>query len=109
MEFDFVSAMAVIVGGIITPFITAIFTNPNMQSTYKRVIALTVSAVVGAVFAIGSGLIVEVPDVIQLRLVRVVVIIALVTSLAQGYYMQFKDSVRQVESATHNPRRAKSD
>ena len=95
---DFTTAIGIIVGGVITPFVVAILTHPTMKSAHKRATALAVSVVVGLIVAIATGAITEIPTTIQDLIARSVVVAGIVVALAQGYYHQFKDAVKTVET-----------
>ena len=95
---DFATAIGVIVGGVITPFLVAIMTHPTMKSEHKRATALAVSVVVGLIVAIATGAITEIPTTIQNLIARSVVVVGIVVALAQVYYRQFKDAVKIVET-----------
>lgn len=97
---DFTTAIGVIVGGVITPFIVAILTHPTMKPQYKRGISLGVAVMVGLVVAVATGAITEIPINVQSALARSVVVVGVVVALAQVYYRQFKDAVKTVESET---------
>ena len=97
---DFTTAIGVIVGGVITPFIVAIMTHPTMQPTQKRAIALGVAVTVGFIVAVATGAITEIPVTIQEAIARSVVVAGIVVALAQGYYHQFKGAVKNVEAKT---------
>ena len=104
---DFATAIGVIMAGVITPFIVAIFTHPRMNPSHKRVIALLVALIMGIIVAVATGAIVEIPLSIQSGVARVVVIAGIVVALAQVYYRQFKDSVKTLESVGQNGPRDK--
>ena len=95
---DFTTAIGVIVGGVITPFIVAILTHPTMKPAHKRGIALGVSVMVGLIVAVATGAITEIPVTIQSAIARSVVVVGIVVALAQVYYRQFKDAVKTVET-----------
>ena len=97
---DFATAIGVIVGGVITPFLVAIMTHPTMKPAHKRAIALGVSVMVGLIVAVATGAIIEIPVTIQGAVARSVVVAGIVVALAQGYYRQFKDAVKTVETKT---------
>ena len=99
---DFTTAIGVIVGGVITPFIVAIMTHPTMKPAHKRAIALGVSVMVGLIVAVATGAITEIPVTIQSAIARAVVVVGIVVALAQVYYRQFKDAVKTVETKTGN-------
>ena len=97
---DFATAIGVIVGGVITPFLVAIMTHPTMKPSHKRGIALGTSVVVGLITAVATGAISEIPVTIQSAIARSVVVVGIVVALAQVYYQQFKDAVKAVETKT---------
>ena len=97
---DFATAIGVIVGGVITPFLVAIMTHPTMKPSHKRGIALVVSFVIGFIMAAATGAISEIPVTIQSAIARSVVVVGIVVALAQVYYQQFKDAVKAVETKT---------
>lgn len=97
---DFVTAIGVIVAGVITPFLVAIMTHPTMKPAHKRIIALIVSVVVGFITAVATGAISEVPVTVQSAIARYVVVVGIVVAFAQVYYQQFKDAVKAVETKT---------
>ena len=97
---DFTTAIGVIVGGVITPFIVAVLTHPTMKPAQKRAIALGVSVAVGFIVAVSTGAITEIPVTIQEAIARSVVVVGIVVALAQVYYQQFKDAVKNVETKT---------
>ena len=99
---DFATAICVIVGGVITPFLVAIMTHPTMKPSHKRGIALGTSVVVGLITAVATGSISEIPVTIQSAIARSVVVVGIVVALAQVYYRQFKDAVKTVETKTGN-------
>ena len=99
---DFTTAIGVIIGGVITPFIVAIMTHPTMKPAHKRGIALVVSVMVGLIIAVATGAISEIPVTIQSAIARSVVVVGIVVALAQVYYRQFKDAVKTVETKTGN-------
>ena len=97
---DFTTAIGIIVGGVITPFIVAIMTHATMKPEHKRAIALGVSVMVGLIVAAATGAITEIPVTIQSAIARSVVVAGIVVALAQGYYRQFEGAVRSLETAT---------
>ena len=97
---DFTTAIGVIVGGAITPFVVAIITHPTMKPAHKRAVALVVSIMVGFIVAVATGAITEIPVTVQGAISRSVVVAGIVVALAQGYYRQFKDAVKTVEIKT---------
>ena len=97
---DFTTAIGIIVGGVITPFLVAIMTHPTMKPARKRAIALFVSFVIGFIMAAATGAISEIPVTIQSFIARFVVVVGTVVALAQVYYQQFKDAVKAVETKT---------
>ena len=99
---DMTQAISIIIGGMIVPIITALFTRPNMDSATKRMIVIGVSVFVGVVMAIGTGAIQGVPAEITLWIERVIVAVSTVVALSQGYYQTFKDSIKQFEAMTTN-------
>lgn len=99
---DMTQAISIIIGGMIVPIITALFTRPNMDSATKRMIVIGVSVFVGIVMAIGTGAIQGVPSEITVWIERVIVAVSTVVALSQGYYNIFKDSIKQFEAMTTN-------
>ena len=97
---DFTTAIGIIVGGVITPFIVAVLTHPTMKPAQKRVIALGAAVTVGFIVAVSTGAITEIPVTIQEAIARSVVVVGIVVALAQVYYRQFKDAVKNVEAKT---------
>ena len=97
---DFATAIGVIVGGVITPFLVAIMTHPTMKPSHKRGIALGTSIVVGLITAVATGAISEIPVTVQNAIAHSVVVVGIVVALAQVYYQQFKDAVKAVETKT---------
>ena len=97
---DFTTAIGVIIGGVVTPFLVAIMTHPTMKPEHKRGIALGASVVVGLITAVATGAISEIPVTIQNAIARSVVVVGIVVALAQVYYQQFKDAVKAVETKT---------
>ena len=97
---DFATAIGVIVGGVITPFLVAIMTHPAMKPSHKRGIALGTSVAVGLITAVATGSISEIPVTIQNAVAHSVVVVGIVVALAQVYYQQFKDAVKAVETKT---------
>ena len=97
---DFTTAIGVIVGGVITPFVVGVLTHPTMKPEQKRAIALGVSVAVGFIVAVATGAITEIPVTVQEAIARSVVVAGIVVALAQGYYHQFKGAVKNVEAKT---------
>ena len=95
-------AIGIIIGGMLVPIITALYTRPNMDSSTKRIITIVVSVFVGVVSAIGTGAIEGVPAEITLWVERVIVAVSTIVALSQGYYQTFKDSIKQFEAITTN-------
>lgn len=100
---EFMAAIAVIVA-VLSPFITALFTKPNMSDNRKRLIAGSVSVVLGLLVALGSGQIVGVPQEVQDWVIRVIVVVGIVVSLAQGFYKQLRPAVKSFEAKTTKSR-----
>lgn len=100
---EFMAAIAVIVA-VLSPFITALFTKPHMSDNRKRLIAGSVSVVLGLLVALGSGQIVGVPQEVQDWVIRVIVVVGIVVSLAQGFYKQFRPAVKSFEAKTTKSR-----
>ena len=96
---ELTAAIAVIVAAI-APFITALFTRPDLSDGVKRLIAAGVAVVLGAIVAIVTGQIEGVPPSAIDWITRILIGVGIVISLAQGFYSQFKDPVRKLEAAT---------
>lgn len=93
------AAIAVIVAAI-APFITALLTYPGMASWLKRLTAGVVALVLGTVVAIATGQIAGAPPGLVDLLASWIVTVAIIVSLAQGYYAVFKDAAKKLEAAT---------
>lgn len=89
-----------LLASVLTPFITALFTKPDTPSSTKRLIAAVVSVVLGTLVAIVTGQVTWANNAIY-GLASVPIIIGIVMALAQGFYLQLKDFVGQIESAAH--------
>lgn len=96
---ELTAAVAIIVAAI-APFITAIFTHPKMTDGLKRLTAGAVAVVLGIVVALATGKITGVPADWISGLTWVLVSIAIIVSLAQGFYAAWKPAVEKVEQAT---------
>lgn len=96
---ELTAAIAIIVSAI-APFVTALFTRPDMSATTKRMIAGGIAAVLGAVVAIVTGKVSGVPAEWIASLTWLVITAAVVVSLAQGFYRAFQGTVKTVEIAT---------
>lgn len=96
---ELTAAIAIIVAAI-APFITALFTRPNMSASTKRLIAGGVAVALGAVVAIATGKVSGVPAEWIASLTWLLVTAAIVVSLAQGFYRAFQGTVKTVEITT---------
>ena len=94
------TAAVAIIAAAIAPFIVAIFTRPDMSPTTKRLIAGGISVVLGIVVAIATGRISGVPADWISSLTWVLVSVAIIISLAQGFYGAWKPAVKAVEAKT---------
>ena len=94
-----VAALAVI-AGVAVPFVTALFTNPVMTPSKKRLISGGVSVVFGLLSAIITGQLGWIPSNIVAWVNTFVVSLGVVIAAAQGFYKQFKDTVESLEFAT---------
>ena len=91
-----VAALALI-AGVIVPFVTALFTNPLMTPTKKRIIAGSVSVVLGLVSAIITGQLGWIPTNIVAWVNGFILSVGIVILAAQGFYKQFKGTVENLE------------
>ena len=82
--------MSIIVAGLIVPVLVALVSRPNIASNTRRVIALVVSIVVGAIVVIANGLMFGVPSYMQSYVIEVVKSIAEVTLIGQAIYPLMK-------------------
>jgi len=96
---ELTAAVAIIVAAI-APFIVAIFTYPGMADWLKRLIAGAVSVALGIIVAIATGKITGVPADWISGLIWVLVTVAIIISLAQGFYAAWKPAVKIVEAKT---------
>ena len=96
-----VSAAVATIAAALAPFVTALFTNPNMDARLRRLIAGAVAIVLGAVVAVATGLVVGVPPELVAWLAQLLITVAIVISLAQGFYAQSKvdDALRNAANA----------
>lgn len=107
---DINSALMLIISGAIAPFLTALFTTPNMNPNHKRIILVCVAVGQGIVLGVGSGVIEGVPGGIADMVKHVVIAIAVIVGLAQGMYETLKPLVKGLEEVTsESPRRAVDD
>jgi protein-S-isoprenylcysteine O-methyltransferase Ste14 len=95
-----VSAAVAIIAAALAPFITALFTSPKMSPAARRFIAGVVAVVLGLVVAVGTGLLVGVPPEVVAWTAQALVTVAIVVSLAQGFYAQWKGAVDKLDRAT---------
>lgn len=95
-----VSAAVATIAAALAPFVTALFTNPNMDARLRRLIAGAVAVVLGAVVAVATGLVVGVPPELVAWLAQLLITVAIVISLAQGFYAQWKGSVDKLDAKT---------
>ena len=93
-----VSAAIAIIVAALAPFVTALLTNPTMDARLRRFIAGAVAVVLGVVVAVATGLVVGVPPELVAWLAQVLITVAIVVSLAQGFYAQFKGSVDKLDA-----------
>ena len=96
---ELTAAVAIIVAAI-APFIVAIFTYPGMADWLKRLIAGAVSVALGIIVAIATGKITGVPADWISGLIWVLVTVAIIISLAQGFYAAWKPAVKALEAKT---------
>lgn len=94
------SAAVAILMAVVAPFIVAVVTRPDWSSEKKRNAALIVSGVMGAIVAVATGKIAQIPDNVESWFAQGVVVIGIVVSLAQGFYQVLKDPVTKVEALT---------
>lgn len=94
-------AALALLASIVTPFITALFTKPDMQASTKRLIAAGVAIVLGIVTAIVTGQFSWASEDLVQSVTTALVTAGVVMALAQGFYSQFKDAVKGIEDAAH--------
>lgn len=94
---EITAAIAVIVAAI-APFVTATLTRPDMDPTRKRVIAGGIAVTLGVIVAVAMGMLEGVPLAWQQWAASILVSVAIVVGLAQGFYAQFKPAVQTVEA-----------
>lgn len=103
---ELTAAIAVLVAALV-PWGTALLTHPTMAPWLKRSLAAGVAVILGTVVALATGQIEGAPAELAATLGRWLVTVAIVISLAQGYYAAFKDGVKRVEQVTdYTARRA---
>lgn len=93
-----VTALAMI-SGVLTPFISAVFTNPVMPPARKRLIVGGVAVVLGLISAIITGQLGWIPSNIVAWTNAFIITIGIVIAAAQGFYKQFKGTVETIEAA----------
>jgi drug/metabolite transporter (DMT)-like permease len=96
---DLTAALAVILAALV-PFVAAVFTRPDMSATQKRIIAGSIAAGLGVIVAVTTGKVTGVPSQWIDSLTWLLVTVAVVISLAQGYYSAFKGMVKSLEVKT---------
>lgn len=101
------AAIALITSAL-APFITAIFTHPELSPGRKRFIAGCVAVVLGVVVAIATGQISGVPQGFVDWLAWALVSIGVVISVSQGFYRAWKDAVDKVAAKTSGARTVKA-
>lgn len=92
------NAALLLLAGVLTPLVTALFTKPSLSPAVKTVIAVIVSAVFGTLAAIISGQITELPQGVVEWTGKIVAYIALVVALGQAFYKVLKIPVRKIEA-----------
>lgn len=97
MEISFVDGFALIVGSVVVPLVTALFTRPRMRPESKQITAVVVSVFVAIAFAIGSGMVEGVPAIVTVWFTRIVLFAGIIIPLAQGYYRLLKPAAKQIE------------
>lgn len=90
-----------LIASAVAPFIVALFTRPDMSASTKRLIAAGVAIVLGLLTAIVTGQVSWATEAVVNGLTNTLITIGIVMTLAQGFYNQFKDAVKQVEEAAH--------
>lgn len=96
---ELTAAIAVLAAALV-PWGTALLTHPTMAGWLKRALAAVVAVALGTVVALATGQIEGAPDAVVASLGRWLVTVAIVVSLAQGYYAAFKDGVQKLEAGT---------
>lgn len=98
------AAAIALIAAALAPFITAIFTHPNLSPTKKRLIAGGIAVVLGLLVAVATGQIVGVPQNIIDQLSWVLISIGVVVSISQGFYKAWKGTVDKLAAKTSGVR-----
>ena len=93
-------AAIALIASALAPFITAVFTHPELSPARKRLIAGCVAFVLGVVVAIATGQISGVPQGFVDWLGWALISIGVVISVSQGFYHAWKDAVDNVAAKT---------
>lgn len=104
---DVNAAVSIIVAGAGLPFLAAIFTDPKMTGSKKRLIVGALSLVLGTLLAIANGMVTEVPESWSYIAKMCLIYVAGIVTLSQGVYKLFQPLVKEVEGDT--PRRLHND
>lgn len=94
------TAAITVIAAALTTVLTALWARPDMPASRKRLISGSIAVTLGAVVAVATGQIPEVPADVVYWLGRALVIIAIVIAGAQALYAQFKGSLTRLEQAT---------
>lgn len=94
------TAAIAVIAALLTTVLTALWARPDMPANHKRLISGSIATVLGAIVAIATGQIPEVPADVAYWLGRILVICAIVIAGAQTLYAQFKGSLTKLEEGT---------
>ncbi len=97
-------AAIALIAAAIAPFITAVFTHPELSAPRKRAVAGAVSVILGSVVAIATGQISGVPQSVIDWLTWLLVSIGVVISISQGFYRAWKGTVDNLSAKTSGTR-----
>ncbi len=95
----FADAFVIIVAAAVA-LLTAFANQPSWSASRKRLTAGILAAILGTLYAIGTGKVPLIPDQAVQAAVAVVIVIATVYAFSQAIYMGFKGSLTWLENKT---------
>ena len=94
------TAAIAVIAALLTNLLTAVSAQPSWTAARKRIVSGAIAVVLGVIVAVATGQIDGVPDDIVARSSRILITVAIIITISQGLYRQFKGSLTALEQRT---------
>ena len=91
-------AIAIIVSGVLVPFVTAIASNPNQNANNKRAIVFVLSTALAVAVAIATEVIPGWGPVNSSYVTNILISLAGIVTIGQSIYSLFTPTIKRMES-----------